>query len=504
MPIQCVRPTAEIFYGLSLFTFALNTITLPQLIQHKVCYNEYNSTVCENLKHHHSIENYVQARAASWMSIIPLSALLPGMFIILMIGPISDVIGKKRTMMLPPAVYFIQSLVFILLTRIAVKFSPGFFLFAYCLSGLFGDNAGCGLLAEAYIACITTKENRTVRLAMLESSVFIGQLTAAISSGFILSTFGFTGAFTATAVVNFINAIYVVVLLPPESGLTPRINSEQSPATGSNDLSTENEGDGSRGYQSARNRDQTVVSRKTLREISPLACLQRIKEAICARQRRNRMAALLVLFSIAMFINMGEIYLGVLFVKHSPFNLDAKGIGYLIALQAFVRSIGLIVLPYFLQLVFKFKDIHFVMLGFATQFTYFLTLAFSVSSTMLYLVQLISTPMIVHFPAVRSMISKLVDVDQYGSAIAVTEAVGVAGSLLTSLLSNQIYSKTVGIFTGFTVVLLGLLAVPGLIGAIVYSYVYKHSDVLNEEQRLLLTSNEGGSSSDRAMAEDSP
>ena len=496
MEIRCIRPTAEVFYGLSLFTFAFNAISLPQVVQSKVCHNKYNTTICSNLKDHRHIENNVQSIAASWMSIVPLSALLPALFMVLMVGPISDVIGKKRVMIIPPTIYLIQSLVFITLSQIDDKFSPGFFLFAYSLTGLFGDNSGCTLLSQAYISCITTRDNRTTRLALLESSVFLGALLAAISSGFVLSRFGFTGGFVTTATVNLCNLLYVVFLLPPENVLAPcpatvTTSKEATEAHANLEYKKEDGIEKRRDYQSGSSGSKGSVEddgHSMVKKLNPVACLRRISDAICKKQRRKRISAILVLFSIALFVNMGEVYMGVLFLKHSPLNLDFTGIGYVLAVQSLLRSFGLVTIPYIAQVLFGFKDIYITMIGFCAQIVYFTALGFSTSVTMLYCVQLIGIPLAVHFAVFRSMVSKLVDPDQYGAAAAALEVADVASSLFTSLFSNQIYSATVRIFAGFALILLGLVAVPGLVGSVIFSIVFKDREFLNEEQQRLLRS----------------
>ena len=490
MAIKCVRPTAEVFYGLAFFIFGFNAITLPQIIQHKVCYNKYNSSICSRLKNHPVIENDVQATAASWMSVIPLSALVPSLFTVLMIGPISDVIGKKRMMIVPPTVYLVQSLIFMALAGIEDKFSPGYFFFGYCITALFGDNSGCVLLSQAYISCITTSQDRTVRLALLESSLFIGGLVAAISSGFILSYFGFIGGFAATGIVNLINLIYVVFFLPHENALAhcpdPTVTSKE---TGNPTLEYKERSQiNKKGNTVSKDKEHVSDDESIMKNMNPVACLRRISNAICRSDRRNRILAILVLFSLALFINMGEAYMGVLFLKHSPFSLGFKDIGYLLALQGFLRAFGLATIPYLFQVLFGFKDISIVMVGFCTQICYFLSLGFSTSRTMLYCVQLIGIPAGIHVAVLRSMVSKMVDADQYGASTAALEVVDVASSLLTNFLSNLIYFATVRIFTGFAIVLLGMIAIPGLIGSVIFSRVYKDREVLNDEQKRLLGS----------------
>ena len=482
MGIDCIRPTAEPFYGMTAFVFSFNALVLPQLMQHKVCRLTYNSTVCSHISSHPQIENGVQASTARWMSVLPLSALLPALFMVLMIGPISDVIGKKKTMIFPPFIYFIQSCIFIILTQIKTQYSPGLLLLPYGLSGLFGDNAGAAALAESYIACITSPENRTIRLAVLESCIFLGFLTGAIASGAIVGTLGFTAGFVATAIVNFINFVYVVFLVPSENSLRPELHHCELQRESDNDNAQEHI-------------DRTCPHCKgraapphhfTIRDVNPWRCLLRVKNAICKKDRRKKIAAILVLFAIALFINMGEVYMGILFIKHSPFNMKAKDIGLFTSMQAVLRGLGVIGTNYLCQRYLHFKDIGLVILGFCVQIIYFVSVGFSVSVLMLYLIQILAIPLVVHQPVFRSMVSKLVDDDQYGAAISAVEAVDVASSLLTSLVSNQIYSGTVKIFSGFAMCLLGVVAVFGLAGALTYYIVFIKSEKSDSEHEHLL------------------
>ena len=53
--------------------------------------------------------------------------------------------------------------------------------------------------------------------------------------------------------------------------------------------------------------------------------------------------------------------MGVLFLKHSPFNLQFKNIGYILALQGLLRAFGLATIPW-LDFVYKYAT--FCHLGF--------------------------------------------------------------------------------------------------------------------------------------------
>lgn len=505
MQFRCIQPTAEIFYGLSIFTFGFNVIAVPQFIQHRVCYNKYNASICKHLSEHPGIENDVQSNAADWMSIVPLTALLPAVFTVLIIGPLSDVMGKTKIMVIPPAVYLLQSLLFIFFAQAQSKFSPGLLALPYCLSGLFGDSAGCASLSEAYISSVTSKKHRTTRLAMLESAVFIGQFLAALSSSLILSELGYTGGFALTATVNFVNLLYVLFLLPPEKPF-PRFEGHSRYDQGKV-ASTSSNRDLVRNVSIYTERERTVhettraddISAATTMEIrpasynavtceilNPINCFKRILNAICTRQRLRIITAILLLFSLASIAGSGEIYLGILYVKHSPFNLKASGIGYLVSTSGLIRAAGLVTIPYICQRYLKFGDMHIVMLGFCTQVIYYISLGFVRSVKMLYVLQVVGLTLAVHFPVFRSMVTKLVDADQYGSAAAAVEVTSLASSILTSLLSNQIYSATVNVHIGLACILLGILAAAGLFGSIIFYFAFKDTSQKRHEKQTLL------------------
>ncbi|XP_065066542.1 lysosomal proton-coupled steroid conjugate and bile acid symporter SLC46A3-like [Rhopilema esculentum] len=469
----CFRPTAEPFYAMSVFTFAFNVIVLPQLVQDTVCKNKYNRTVCGDLGSYHNMENDVQKEAAYWMSYFPVTSLLPALFTIFMIGSISDFIGKRRTMLVPPFIYCIQSVLFVVLIAAVKPNSPGLYLIPYCLPGLFGENAGVAALSEAYISSITRADQRTLRLSILESCLFLGALFAALLSGFVLHYFGFVGGFSMTAIVNFLNFLYVVFLLPDESALLPEPEERLVTEEGQESDTTEN----CQGHHEEQQRHS----------FNPFVLYQRISAVICKENRRKKMSFVFALFGIALFVNMGEVYMGMLYIKHSPFSMTPRDIGYFNTAQAFLRAFGVIVVPYIFINFLRLKDMGLIIFGFFIQIVYFITLGVSVSRLMLYLIQIIAIPVAAHLPALRSMITKFVDPHEYGSAVAAAEAIDVASSLLTSYISNQIYSETVYIFPGFAMCLLGIVAFIGFLAAIVYFYCYERAKSNDSEQELLLS-----------------
>ena len=401
-----------------------------------------------------------------WMSITPLISLIPGVVMMLILGPFADVYGKKKTIVLLPVVYFVQSIVFLILVHTKLKFSAGTFIIASCLSGMFGDNAGLELVCVAYLADISYAEERTSRATILEASMLMGSIGACLLSGVLLRSYGFASIFITTAIINVINFIYVTVILPDEKNME-RILSENGVREDPlyrrfDDSSPQLIGDD---QESSKNEDKNGGM---LEACNPYKCFGRIRTAVCSRGVGLEFTCILMLMVFAQIANMGELYVGVLYVKHAPFNLKSNEIGYLAATQNLVRALGMVFSIYICQKLLKCTDIGLVILGFSSQVFYFCVYGSSVSNLMLYLSQLVGLAASLHIPVLRSMASKLVSEDEHGSALAVVEAVDVGSSILASLVSNTIYSITVGVYTGLTLYVLGLSAFIGAIFAITF------------------------------------
>ena len=418
-----------------------------------------------------AVQNEVQQKAARWWALLPLSALIPGFFAVLVIGPLSDVIGKKKLMILPPFTYLVQSCIFIGLCSLEHPFSPAFFFIPYCLTGIFGDAAGVNLLCAAYMANVTKQEERTLRFAMLDSAYFISVIVGVGLSGLTLSYLGYIGTLSVIAVMCVANLAYTIFFLPSEKSITPlEVSKEAILRDSSQNLGT-SENENLLAKSENQTKERYFVSLQAavnLREI-----LNKIKETLSKNGVVKMIAVLLVLYSMTLFVNMGEIYMGILFMKHAPFNMKPLLIGYLIMTSYLFRFIGVITIPYICVRCFKMEDTGLLIIGFASQVAFFFLFGFSVNTQMLFAITPLSIGIVVSQPVLRAMMSKLVDSDQHGTAFAMAEAIEVLSSLLASLFTNMIYSATVKIFSGFALCCLAMVAFAGLIGAIALRFNFK-------------------------------
>ena len=130
-----------------------------------------------------------------------------------LLGKISDTRGRKPV------------LLFSILTSIG-----SFFLFTYAnsylmllLSRIVAGLATEGAVAQAYIADITTKENRSIGIGKVGAAIGVGFILGPVIGG-LLSPYGIKAPGAAALILSIINLLFVIVFLPePE-----RLKSKES------------------------------------------------------------------------------------------------------------------------------------------------------------------------------------------------------------------------------------------------------------------------------------
>ena len=463
-----LRISSEPYVFFGMFVFVTNLFTIPQFVQHRVCHNKHNATICAHLAsaNYSRFQDSVQKETAHWMAVITLTSLIPSIFILIILGPFSDTFGKKRTMVVTPLISLLQSITYLIISQLKGSFSPGWCVAGALLSGFFGEMQGVYALSAAYIASITTLKNRTLRISIMEGFVFMASCLACLSTGLILGKLGFTAVFVTTAIINIMNFLYVALLLPEE---------KHSVEEEENIVFLQGYGAAERKMQEREMTDfQDSFFQKFLKACNPRKCINHLKTVVSSNGNGKEMLVLLAFLACALIATMGENYIGVLFLKHRPFNLSPSGIGYLVAYRSFIQAMAIIFLTSFLQKYFHFTDHMFIILGFCLQAVYYIVLGVSVSTLMLYLIQAIGTP--VHLPVLRSAISKQVDPNHHGTALAIAEIVDASSSLVTSLLSNIIYAETVKIYPGFAFFMLSVIATTALVGSVALYIKHRRTD----------------------------
>ncbi len=220
----------EPYLFLYFITYGVSFTVTPQLIISKVCHGIYNDTVCENIStgNYKNQEKIVYDKAASW-NIINFSAVyIPSAFNTLLIGALSDIVGKKKLLLIVPIFTTLQSIVY-MLSACNVSTSLWLLVFGTCLTSVFADVSGAVMLAFSYLADVTSAdENRTARMNILAAMMFLSIGASSYCSGILLKRYGFIGAFTLSTAASVANFIFVAFLLQDEKDKKPKERSDST------------------------------------------------------------------------------------------------------------------------------------------------------------------------------------------------------------------------------------------------------------------------------------
>ena len=184
---------------------------VQQLAFQKICNAEYDTESCKNLTT--SQENFVHKKTSKWILYQSVSSMLPSIAASLILGSWSDKVGRKTVLILPS--------VGSVLLYINYMLNVGFFslnvdylLIGVCISGFFGGFATTLLGVFSYISDITDESQRTTRVALLESMIFLGGTVGNLIGGVLVYHSGYMAAFGLCLGLNVLIIAYVGLILP--------------------------------------------------------------------------------------------------------------------------------------------------------------------------------------------------------------------------------------------------------------------------------------------------
>ncbi|KAJ7365289.1 hypothetical protein OS493_005392 [Desmophyllum pertusum] len=205
-----------------------------------------------------------------------------------------------------------------------------YMLIGVCISGFFGGFATTLLGVFSYISDITDKSQRTVRVAVLESMMYMGGTVGNLISGPLVEHGGFMAAFGLCLGSNVLVIAYVSVILP-ESHFP--------------------EGNQEGGWALVAVHNHLKASFRVLTK---------------KRSQHRRLNLLVILFGILVFILItigGFSDITVLYAEHSPRNFSPSLIGYYTAEVSFVTGVGIVLLIPLFTKILKWSDLSIAIIG---------------------------------------------------------------------------------------------------------------------------------------------
>ena len=197
-----------------LFTFMLSMfMTFPllqQLAFKKICQNDFGTDACKNLTK--ANEDTVQSKTSHWILYQSLAFTLPSILSSLIFGSWSDKVGRKFTLVLPLIGAVLQA-VNSLLNVAYMSLDVNFLIIGVFLGGCFGGFATLLLSVFSYMADITDKASRTLRVGILESMIFLGGTVGELIGGVLVDHSGYMAAFGLAVSLNALAIIYTCFVL---------------------------------------------------------------------------------------------------------------------------------------------------------------------------------------------------------------------------------------------------------------------------------------------------
>lgn len=198
-----------------LFFYMLCTIMSGPLVQqlafNKICYDKYNSETCKNLTK--SQEDFVHEKTSKWILYQSVALMVPSIAASLILGSWSDKVGRKTVLILP-SVGSVLLYINYMLNVGYFSLDVNYILIGVCISGFFGGFATTLLAVFSYISDITDKSQRTLRVAILESMIFLGGTVGNLIGGVLVEHRGFMAAFGLCLGLSVTVILYVSFILP--------------------------------------------------------------------------------------------------------------------------------------------------------------------------------------------------------------------------------------------------------------------------------------------------
>ncbi|XP_022104822.1 proton-coupled folate transporter-like isoform X2 [Acanthaster planci] len=372
-------------------------------------------------------EAQIQADAAHWMLLFNLVGAFPGFVSAIILGALSDRFGRKMFL----ALSTFGSVAFAgVCTAVMVFNLPLEVFFAGDLAmGLTGGLTLMLAISFSYIADVTSKEERTFRLVVIET-VFVFAGLIQIGMEYLNEALGFA---TAAGIATTLGVLAGVYLMIPGALIeTIQMNSQQS------------DGQKQKLTQSLRNIRRLLY----LKGGAVRTCCLLLIYATC--------------FSLTPLVSSGQVR--ILYAQAEPFCWSSMTIGYYTAFACGIPLIGNI--GGFKLLTRCFSDHWIFQISCISAIMAFAAMGLVRTSTLFFLALILTVFAGLCFPVIRGSLSKLVRADEQGVAFSFFACVENFGTYISPIVINAVYMATVAFQPTFVYFLIaGVTFIPSILVA---------------------------------------
>ncbi|XP_071951469.1 proton-coupled folate transporter-like [Antedon mediterranea] len=480
-----VEPVSFLFFT-SLF---LQNGGGQQFIFYKLCYLEYNLTdVCWNLTlgqkmdQYQDIEDYTISATAHWMIYMNLPLTIPAIFTTICFGGWSDKYGRKP-MMIIPAVGFLIMSIFQMFQVLRMDMPLGITLIGNFIAGMSGGFVTITFATFSYIADITTKENRTLRIGILQSMTFSSSIVGLLTSGVIVQNreYGFLLLYCLIALLNILIVVYTQFWLLESIG--PNTDPYFQTIRTTEEKETET---------TSRPSEVSEIECKTCFSDmwSPRNFKIVYRDVMKKRQHFDRFILFLLFVSlfILQMVLAGDNQMFALYAKDS-FHLSPAQTGYFTASKNAVLFL-FTVLGVWLLRKFNLNEMRCCSLSFIVFLSGYIGFSLAKSESTLWAMLILLSPSGLVGGIIRGAISRTVGPDEQGSIFAAMSSMENLMVFVAAFMFNILYPVTKDILNGGFVyfVMAELLIIPLILTMWVgdllkYTAAYKY---MNEPANIVI------------------
>ncbi|XP_073483817.1 proton-coupled folate transporter-like isoform X4 [Aquarana catesbeiana] len=345
----------------------LQTPAYQQMILYKVCQELYNDTECGEIQKNKDKYEVVQSRGSYimliYIAIMSLMSVLPA----LILGTWSDK-GSRRHGMILPSIFSVASGGLFIAISYFKEISVYWTFAAAALIGISGGHVSMFLSVFSYLADITENSQRTFRMGIAESMIFIGGTSGFLLGGSLLQHSTFTIVFGVYCGCNLLAALYILFWLQ-----------ESKSHSGYSKLYEEYHGDDD-------DHCETSEGQKDHPKRSVIKYVKDSFRTICKkREGHNRLKFFIVLISVFLIniCNVGEQSITLMFVSYSPRSFNNELYGWYTASKMLISGLCLLfTLHWLLKHV---EETKLAKVGVIMRTISFLLLAFSTTKWMIFL-----------------------------------------------------------------------------------------------------------------------
>ena len=308
-----------------------------------------NATVCTNDSLHSDLimQQKVQSESSKVMLKITIAATLPAIISTLLLGPYCDQFGKKLPINITCFGAVFKCVTFAVV--IATDASYWWFLFGCIVEGMTGFWFTFNMACYSYCGEVTSKENRTWKVTVVEVSNFVGIGLGQLLTGPIIHSIGYMYPFIILALLTGLASLYVILFLP----------------------------------DTIHNSDTLITKMKHILDKSYIETYAAIYLHNDSTNRRTKLILYLLMIVIVVPMVLARIDAQTYFLKGAPLCFTPNQVGYFTGGMTLFQGLSNLGLVFFCEKLIG--DLWILVIGFTSGILYTVTFTFVDSFQMLML-----------------------------------------------------------------------------------------------------------------------